>query len=111
MLINLLKLKDVKQAAYKSEAHKDQSRRCFQTCQVGTVAHPHIHVPINSVKARTMIRWPQMPWGRKQHSKFPCPFYYTVVMYIFTKCYMGFCTLRHTIMESKKKKKNISVLE
>jgi hypothetical protein len=33
--------------------------------------HPHIHVPVNSIKARTTITWPQMPWGRKRHGKFP----------------------------------------
>ena len=26
-------------------------------------------------------------------------------MYIFVKCYMGFCTPKRTIMDSKKKKK------
>ena len=31
--------------------------------------------------------------------------HYTYSMYFFSKCYMGFCTPKRTIMDSKKKKK------
>ncbi len=31
--------------------------------------------------------------------------YYTVVMYTYKKCYVGFCTPRCTVMDSKKKKR------
>ena len=44
-----------------------------------------------------------MPWGRERLWYIPNPCYCTWVMYTFTRCYMGFCTPRRTIMDSKKK--------
>ena len=35
--------------------------------------------------------------------------YYTVSMYMFSKCYVGFCTPRRTQIDSKKKKKGFTV--
>ena len=55
-------------------------------------------------KYEVTLRRPYRPWGRSHRSKVTQLEYVSPVN-TTKKCYIGFCTQRRTIMDSKKKKK------
>jgi len=72
--------------------------------QVGTVAHMHSHLSIQL--KHTLREDGQRYYGREGGIVTTHDYiYYTLAMYTYMKCYMGFCNLRNTKMDFKKKKR------
>ncbi len=72
--------------------------------QVGTLActHPHLSIQLKHALQEDGQR---CHGGEGSIVNTHDHIYYTLAMYIYMKCYMGFCTPRRTKMDSKKNKK------
>ena len=103
-LSNPLKPKDVKQAA-RTSVPADQARENAPTHDKRALRRTSYPRPSTQLKYALRQVGLRCHGGDSGIVNSHIHVYYTVVMYTYKKCYVGFCTPRRTVMDLKKIKK------